>query len=156
MSRSIRVILITIFLLPGCALDWKKPHQAVDSGSGGREGGSPGQPEAGGSEGGMSGACTSAKDCGDPERFACTGHACVEYACHASKPCLGSDACEGHACVPFKPPERLPTGYAQTNGGGEASSSQYRLRWSAGTPQPFGVASSAKYRVTLGPGAGRP
>ncbi len=158
-------------LLTGCGLDFKpkKTDAGVDgAASGGQSGGDSGSAndgpggggsrDGGGSDGGpkMS-ECSDDADCGDVERYRCSGAGmCEEHACHAAKACTGETVCEAHVCVPFVPPERLPAGYSQTSGGGSAASSQYRLRLSAGTPQPFGVASSSKYRVVLGPGAGRP
>ena len=101
-------------------------------------------------------ACKEAADCPSADAFQCLAGACVEYECHTQRKCTGSDACEDHVCVPFEPPERFPTGFFQSSGGGTATSGRYRLRLSAGAPQPMRGAQSSKYKVRVGAGAGRP
>lgn len=100
--------------------------------------------------------CTVPNDCPSADAFECVQGICVEFACHALRACQGSDVCEQHACVPFVPPERFPSGVFQSSGGGTAKGAHYRLRLSAGAPQPMRTAHSGKYKLTLGAGAGRP
>lgn len=45
----------------------------------------------------------------------------------------------------------VPSTISQTGGGGHAASASVRARIAIGAPQPMGNASSASYRVRLGP-----
>lgn len=109
-----------------------------------------GAPDAGSP---LSPECMADADCGDLERLHCVDQKCIEHECYAGNPCADADVCEMHVCVPFTPPERFPSGFVQTNGGGTVTSAEHRLRWSAGMPQPFGITASNKHRLILGPGA---
>ena len=100
--------------------------------------------------------CGSAADCPVVDAYQCLQGLCVEFACHAQKACSNVEVCEDHACVPFVPPERFPTAFFQSSGGGTAANPRLRVRLSAGAPQPMRTAQSGKYKLTLGAGAGRP
>lgn len=117
-------------LCPGCALDWTKSKvEDAGAGDGGlRDGGGSADPDADITQ------CRLPSDCGDP---------------------LLADCIEG-ACISKPPPDRAPSSVVITAGGGTAATSAHRVRVSVGAPVPMGTASTSKYRVTLGPEAGRP
>lgn len=174
MPRASSTIWLALALatLSACGIDFTKEAKppgdgglaadASDGTAGGHDGGTSGDgntgdagplPDAGPIVGPE---CVRNADCGDSERFECAAMKCVEYECYLGKPCPDTDVCESHNCAAFVPPERFPTGYFQSSGGGTTSSSQYSLRLSAGMPQPMGLMSSGMYKMTIGPGAGRP
>jgi len=89
--------------------------------------------------------------CGSPSGTTCSSSsdceagACVDGVCTVVDPDTGVGS--GDAAVDGGPSISGEPSTRQTAAAGLASSSRYRLEGSVGAPQPFGTASSPRYRL---------
>ena len=185
MKRALPVVLMLALLASGCSLiNGFDDYEFTGGKSDGKDGGSAGAgagaggsdggvdsavPEAGsgggghggmgGSDGGLmkDGGSMTGKDGGsdlDAGMDAATPDTSVGPECTTAPDCgdvLALD-CINNACVP----RRVASGVWMSGGGGLVQTPTAKLRVSIGAPVPMGKASSATFRVTVGPGAGRP